>query len=149
MNYKIAIMSTGTVGAPAGAHMARAGEDVTFIDPWLANVETMKAQGLKVSHTRDVLEWSTPVRRQGEGYNAAWRSDPELAYAGITTGTGIHAIDLLRFVLADEVTHITALTDAANPWADRTTGSWYWKMAANRDSLPQWRRGAGRPGQSG
>jgi len=58
-------------------------------------------------------EWSTPVRRPGEGYSAAWRSDPELAYAGITTGTGIHAIDLLRFVLQDEVTEITALTDAA------------------------------------
>jgi 2-dehydropantoate 2-reductase len=62
MGYKIAIMGTGAVGAYAGAHMARAGEDVTFIDPWPANVETMKAQGLKVSHIRDVPEWSTPVR---------------------------------------------------------------------------------------
>jgi 2-dehydropantoate 2-reductase len=62
MGYKIAIMGTGAVGAYAGAHMARAGEDVTFIDPWPENVETMKAKGLKVSHIRDVPEWSTPVR---------------------------------------------------------------------------------------
>ena len=62
MGYKIAIMGTGAVGAYAGAHMARAGEDVTFIDPWPANVETMKTKGLKVSHIRDVPEWSTPVR---------------------------------------------------------------------------------------
>ena len=62
MGYKIAIMGTGAVGAYAGAHMARAGEDVTFIDPWPTNVETMKAHGLKVSHIRDVPEWSTPVR---------------------------------------------------------------------------------------
>src|ERR1700753_2588533 len=62
MGYKIAIMGTGAVGAYSGAHMARAGEDVTFIDPWPANVETMKAKGLKVSHLRDVAEWSTPVR---------------------------------------------------------------------------------------
>lgn len=62
MGYKIAIMGTGAVGAYAGAHMAQAGEDVTFIDPWPQNVETMKAQGLKVSHIRDVPEWSTPVR---------------------------------------------------------------------------------------
>ena len=47
MGYKIAIMGTGAVGAYAGAHMARNGEDVTFIDPWPANVETMKARGLK------------------------------------------------------------------------------------------------------
>ncbi|HVZ06778.1 ketopantoate reductase family protein [Rhodopila sp.] len=62
MGYRIAIMGTGAVGAYAGAHMARAGEDVTFIDPWPENVETMKAKGLKVSHIRDVPEWSTPVR---------------------------------------------------------------------------------------
>src|ERR1700761_7095776 len=62
MGYKIAIMGTGAVGAYAGAHMARAGEDITFIDAWPANVETMRSKGLKVSHIRDVPEWSTPVR---------------------------------------------------------------------------------------
>jgi len=55
-------MGTGAVGAYAGAHMAQAGEDVTFIDPWPENVETMKAKGLKVTHIRDVPDWSTPVR---------------------------------------------------------------------------------------
>jgi 2-dehydropantoate 2-reductase len=62
MGYKIAVMGTGAVGAYAGAHMARAGEDITFIDAWPENVETMRARGLKVSHIRDVPEWSTPVR---------------------------------------------------------------------------------------
>ncbi len=62
MGHKIAIMGAGAVGAYAGAHMARAGEDVTFIDPWPANVEAMRANGLKVTHIRDVPEWSTPVR---------------------------------------------------------------------------------------
>ena len=62
MGHKIAIVGAGAVGAYAGAHMARAGEDVTFIDPWPANVETMKAHGLTVSHFRDVPEWTTKVR---------------------------------------------------------------------------------------
>jgi 2-dehydropantoate 2-reductase len=62
MGYKIAVMGTGAVGAYAGAHMAQAGEDVTFIDPWPANVEAMRANGMKVTHIRDVPEWSTPVR---------------------------------------------------------------------------------------
>ena len=62
MGAKIAIMGTGAVGGYAGAHMAHAGEDVTFIDPWPANVETMRTQGLKVTHIRDVPEWTTPVR---------------------------------------------------------------------------------------
>ena len=62
MGYKIAVMGTGAVGAYAGAHMARAGEDITFIDPWPQNVEAMKANGLKVTHLRDVEPWSTPVK---------------------------------------------------------------------------------------
>jgi 2-dehydropantoate 2-reductase len=62
MGNKIAIVGAGAVGAYAGAHMAQFGEDVTFIDPWPANVEAMKARGLKVSHIRDVPEWTTPVR---------------------------------------------------------------------------------------
>ncbi|HEY7294857.1 MAG TPA: Gfo/Idh/MocA family oxidoreductase [Dehalococcoidia bacterium] len=57
-------------------------------------------------------EWSNPPRRPGEGYSSPWRTDPELAFAGISTGTGIHAIDLLRFVLDDEIAAITAFTDA-------------------------------------
>ena len=40
MGHKIAIMGTGAVGGYAGAHMAQAGEDVTFIDPWPEHVET-------------------------------------------------------------------------------------------------------------
>ena len=66
-------------------------------------------------------EWSTAPRRpaeatlaraMGEGYSSPWRSEPALAFAGITTGTGIHALDLLRYVLDDELTAITAFTDA-------------------------------------
>jgi 1,5-anhydro-D-fructose reductase (1,5-anhydro-D-mannitol-forming) len=57
-------------------------------------------------------EWSVPPPKPGAGYNAAWRQQADLAYAGITTGTGVHAIDLLRFVLDDEIVAISAYTDA-------------------------------------
>ena len=62
MGAKIAIMGTGAVGGYAGAHMAQAGEDVTFIDPWPEHVETMAAHGLKITHIRDVPEFTTKVR---------------------------------------------------------------------------------------
>ncbi len=62
MGAKIAIVGTGAVGGYSGAHMARAGEDVTFIDSWPANVETMRTKGLKISHIRDVPEFTVPVR---------------------------------------------------------------------------------------
>jgi 2-dehydropantoate 2-reductase len=62
MGTKIAIMGTGAVGGYAGAHMAQAGEDVTFIDPWPEHVEHMRAHGLKISHIRDVPEFTAKVR---------------------------------------------------------------------------------------
>ena len=62
MGTRIAIVGAGAVGSYAGAHMAQAGEDVTFIDPWPQNIEAMRTKGLTVSHLQDVPEFTTPVR---------------------------------------------------------------------------------------
>ena len=62
MGLKIAIMGVGALGGYAGAHMAQAGEDVTFIDPWPEHVERMRSAGLRISHLRDVLEFTVKVR---------------------------------------------------------------------------------------
>ncbi len=62
MDARIAIIGTGAVGGYAGAHMARAGEDVTFVDFWPENVETMRAKGLRISHLKDVPEFTVPVK---------------------------------------------------------------------------------------
>src|SRR6187200_3230043 len=62
MGSRIAIVGTGAVGGYAGAHMARAGEDVTFIDPWPEHVDHMKAHGLRVTHAKEVAEFNVPVR---------------------------------------------------------------------------------------
>ncbi|MDE2514631.1 MAG: 2-dehydropantoate 2-reductase [Rhodospirillales bacterium] len=59
---KIAIMGAGAVGCYAGAHMARAGHDVTFLDPWPENVAAMRANGLTVTHLRDVAPFTAKVR---------------------------------------------------------------------------------------
>lgn len=62
MGARIAVIGTGAVGGYAGAHMARAGEDVTFVDFWPENVETMRNKGLRISHIRDIPEFTTPVK---------------------------------------------------------------------------------------
>jgi len=59
---KIAIVGAGAVGGYAGAHMVAAGEDVTFIDPWPAHVEHMRAHGLRVTHAMTEPEFSVSVR---------------------------------------------------------------------------------------
>jgi 2-dehydropantoate 2-reductase len=62
MGNRIAIIGAGAVGCYAGAHMAQAGEDVTFVDMWPEHVEAMKAKGLRITHIKDVPEFTTPVR---------------------------------------------------------------------------------------
>lgn len=49
MNERIAVVGAGAIGGYAGAHMARAGHDVTLIDAWPEHVEAMRRQGLQVS----------------------------------------------------------------------------------------------------
>ena len=62
MGNRIAIIGAGAVGGYAGAHMVQAGEDVTFIDLWPENVEDMRTTGLRISHAKDVPEFTVPVR---------------------------------------------------------------------------------------
>ncbi|WP_165943478.1 ketopantoate reductase family protein [Roseicella aquatilis] len=62
MGKRIAIIGAGAVGGYAGAHLVRAGEDVTFVDMWPEHVEAMRRDGLRITHLRDVPEFSVPVR---------------------------------------------------------------------------------------
>lgn len=62
MGARIAIVGTGAVGGYVGAHMAQAGEDVTLVDFWPENVETIRTTGLRISHLRDVQEFTTAAR---------------------------------------------------------------------------------------
>ena len=62
MGKKVAIVGTGAVGGYVGAHMVQAGEDVTFLDPWPEHVEAMRRRGLRVTHARDIPEFSVAVR---------------------------------------------------------------------------------------
>jgi 2-dehydropantoate 2-reductase len=62
MGNRIAIVGTGAVGGYAGAHMAQAGEDVTFIDMWPENVEAMRTTGLRITHLKDIAEFTVKVK---------------------------------------------------------------------------------------
>jgi len=59
---RIVIVGAGAVGGYSGAHMIEAGEDVTYIDPWPEHVEHMRRHGLRVTHAKDVPEFTVPVR---------------------------------------------------------------------------------------
>ena len=53
MGKKIAIIGAGAVGGYVGAHLVKAGEDLTFIDPWPSHVEHLRTHGLRVTHAKD------------------------------------------------------------------------------------------------
>ena len=62
MGNRIVIVSAGAVGGYTGGHMVKAGEDVTFIDAWPEHVDHMNKHGLRVTHAKDVAEFTVPVR---------------------------------------------------------------------------------------
>jgi 2-dehydropantoate 2-reductase len=62
MGKRIAIVGVGAVGGYSGAHMARAGEDVTFIDMWPAHVEEMQKNGLLITHHEGDEPFTVTVR---------------------------------------------------------------------------------------
>ena len=51
MTKKMAVLGAGAIGGTIGGHLTMAGHDITLIDQWPENVETMKSQGLRISGT--------------------------------------------------------------------------------------------------
>ena len=59
MQKKIAVLGAGAMGSSVSADLTKAGYDVAVIDQWPAQVEAMKANGLRIQMTDKVVE--TPI----------------------------------------------------------------------------------------
>ena len=57
---KIAVLGAGAIGSSISANLTKAGHDVTVIDQWPAQVEALKATGLRIQMPDEVLE--VPIR---------------------------------------------------------------------------------------
>ncbi len=62
MGKRIAVVGAGAVGGYVGGHLARAGEDVTLIDPWPEHVERIRSQGIELSGLTEPENVTVPVR---------------------------------------------------------------------------------------
>ena len=60
MQRRIGVLGAGAIGSSVGADLTEAGYDVTIIDQWPAQVETLKADGLRIQMTDRELR--IPVR---------------------------------------------------------------------------------------
>src|SRR5262245_29755701 len=52
MGKHIAIIGAGAVGGYVGGHLARAGEDVSLVDPWPEHVDAIRQRGLRLGGTQ-------------------------------------------------------------------------------------------------
>jgi 2-dehydropantoate 2-reductase len=53
---KILFVGAGAIGSYLGAFLTRSGQDVTLIDPWAEQVETVRAKGIAVSGPHEPFE---------------------------------------------------------------------------------------------
>src|SRR5205085_8745886 len=53
VSKKILFVGAGAIGSYLGAFLSRAGHDVTLIDPWAEQVETVRRQGIAVTGPHD------------------------------------------------------------------------------------------------
>jgi 2-dehydropantoate 2-reductase len=62
MGKRIVVVGAGAVGSYTGAHMAKAGEDMTFLDFWPENVEAINRDGIRVTHHQGPEPFSVKAR---------------------------------------------------------------------------------------
>src|ERR1700675_1782317 len=62
MGKRIVVVGAGAVGGYTGAHMAKAGEDVTFVDFWPENVAAINRDGFRITHHQGPEPFAVKVR---------------------------------------------------------------------------------------
>jgi 2-dehydropantoate 2-reductase len=56
MGKKVLFIGAGAIGSYIGSFLTRAGHDVTLVDPWAENVDTINAKGITVTGPHDPFE---------------------------------------------------------------------------------------------
>ena len=66
---RIAVLGVGAIGGVIGGYLTRAGHDVTLIDPWGANIEAIRSNGLRVSALDEDFTVQAKAVHLGEACN--------------------------------------------------------------------------------
>src|SRR5580658_1449142 len=102
MGKRIVIVGAGAVGGYTGAHMAKAGEDVTFVDFWPENVEAIKGAGLRITHHQGPEPFSVKTRaiHLTEAQSLAKEKPVDIAFVCVKSYDTEWAARLIRRYLA-------------------------------------------------
>ena len=117
MAKKVLFVGAGAIGSYIGSFLSRAGHDVTLVDPWAENVETINAKGISVTGPHDPFE----ARPKAVHLNDAQRlpRDFEIAFVAMKVYDTAWATQLaLRHLRADG--YVVA---SENCWPDPVVAS--------------------------
>ena len=102
MGKRIVVVGAGAVGSYTGAHMAKAGEDVTFLDFWPENVEAINRDGIRVTHHQGPEPFSVKARalHLTEAQHLAKEAPVDIAFVCVKSYDTEWATTLIRQYLA-------------------------------------------------
>src|SRR5881397_1442446 len=117
MAKKILFVGAGAIGSYIGAFLSRAGHDVTLVDPWAEQVETIRKKGISVTGPHDPFEAHPKAVHLGESQRMP--RDFDLAFVAMKVyDTAWAAQVALRHLKADG--YIVA---SENCWPDPVVAS--------------------------
>ena len=125
MGKRIAIVGSGAIGGYMGAHVARAGENVTFIDAWPEHVEAMRRDGLLVKGMEPGYDFVQPVRAlHVSDVQSLMREAPiDIAFIAVKSYDTEWATQLILPYLADDGV-VVSLQNSINEDAIAGVAGW-------------------------
>src|SRR6058998_1916706 len=117
MAKKILFVGAGAIGSYIGSFLSRAGHDVTLVDPWAEQVETIRKKGISVTGPHDPFEAHPKAVHLGESQRMP--RDFDLAFVAMKVYDTVWAAQVaLRHLKADG--YIVA---SENCWPDPIVAS--------------------------
>ena len=117
MGTKLLFVGAGAIGSYIGSFLSRAGHDVTLIDPWAEQVETIRKQGISVTGPHDPFQAQPTAVHLHEA--AKLPADFEIAFVAMKAYDTAWATQLaLRHLRSDGF-----VVSAQNTWPDPVVAS--------------------------
>ena len=116
MGKKIAIVGAGALGGHVGGYLARAGEDITFIDFWPENVETIRSKGITlVGQTEPECFTTAPVRALHVTELQQMVKEPpfDIAFVSVKSYDTVWATTMIQPYLAPDA-YVVSLQNSIN-----------------------------------
>jgi 2-dehydropantoate 2-reductase len=114
MKKKLLFIGAGAVGSYLGSFLSRSGHDVTFVDPWAENVETIRRQGIRVKGPHEPFEARPAAVHLNEA--ALLPSDYDIVFVAMKVYDTAWASQLALRHLA----HHGYVVSSQNCWPDPT-----------------------------